>query len=410
MKNAISLHRKAYGKNYKYLILISLCLVAFISVFCQYQMQPMAEKIKSIFHLTDSQYSALFTAPMTPAIFISLICGIIVDKFGGRWPMFISLLIGSIGLWGRVFATSYGMLYICIFVVGFAATFGNSSNAKMFSEWFTASECSICIGIYMASSSMGSAVATITTPHIATLKGAYTISAVVITVVTIVWYIFYRDNATGDTSGASNIFNDSKEGFFTTIKIIFKQKDMLLLCLGDMFLYGAHQSLSTFLVFVMASKGVDAAKTGMISAVTSAGMFAGNLILPQIVARLGNIKRPVVIFTLLGTCIFFLVAYIPAGILMILFLLLEGIFIGGSIPVLMAMPLNMSQIGSSRVGTAGGLIATFQLLGSVVLPTYVVSRLAGGNYYHLVIISAVFSFIGVLLLACLSKNVEVSQG
>ena len=85
-------------------------MVGFISMFCQYQMQPMANEIKSTMCLTDSQYSALFTAPMAPAIFISLICGIIVDKFGGRWPMFLSLVQGTLGLWGLVFATSYGTL------------------------------------------------------------------------------------------------------------------------------------------------------------------------------------------------------------------------------------------------------------------------------------------------------------
>ncbi|RHV84305.1 MFS transporter [Lachnospiraceae bacterium OF09-33XD] len=158
------------SKRYKYLILAALCMVGFISMFCQYQMQPMANEIKSTMSLTDSQYSALFTAPMAPAIFISLICGIIVDKFGGRWPMFLSLVLGTLGLWGRVFATSYGTLYLCIFVVGFAATFGNSSNAKMFGGWFSPAESSVCIGIYMAFGALATAAATATTPHMPSLR------------------------------------------------------------------------------------------------------------------------------------------------------------------------------------------------------------------------------------------------
>ena len=257
MNNGNIAEKKTDGK-YKYLILICLCMVAFISVFCQYQMQPMANEIKETMKLTDSQYSVLFTAPMTPAIFISLVCGIIVDKFGGRWPMFISLVVGTLGLWGRVFANSYGILYICIFVVGFAATFGNSSNAKMFGGWFAPAQCSVCIGIYMAFSSLGTAVATSTTPYLPSLRAAYIVSAAIITFVTVFWLVFYRDK--NSVERAQQKQTVKKESLFTTVKIVLRQRDILLAGVADTLLYGALQSLSAFLSIILMEKGMTQEK------------------------------------------------------------------------------------------------------------------------------------------------------
>lgn len=386
-------------------------MVGCISMFCQYQMQPMANEIKSTMSLTDSQYSALFTAPMAPAIFISLICGIIVDKFGGRWPMFLSLVLGTLGLWGRVFATSYGTLYLCIFVVGFAATFGNSSNAKMFGGWFSPAESSVCIGIYMAFGALATAAATATTPHMPSLKAAYIVSAVIITFVTVFWFLFYRDRrAVGRQEEASaGIGAEKKEGLFATIKVVLRQKDILLAGFADMLLYGGLQSLSVFLGIILMEKGMSQSQAGATSAFVAVGMFVGNLMVPWIVGKSGKMRRTLCCFGAAGGILTVLVAFIPNGMLLKVVLLCGGLLIGGCVPVLMSVPLRLKSIGVQRTGTAGGLIATFQLLGAVVIPTYVISRIAAGNYTLFVILCGCFSIAGAALIGFLSRSMEVGK-
>lgn len=395
------------SKKYKYLILVALCMVGFISLFCQYQMQPMANEIKSSMNLTDSQYSALFTAPMAPAIFISLICGIIVDKLGGRWPMFLSLVLGTLGLWGRVFATSYGMLYLCIFVVGFAATFGNSSNAKMLGGWFSPEETSVCIGVYMAFGALATAAATATTPRMPSLKAAYIVSAVIITFVTVFWFLFYRDKRV-----EGHRVEDSKceqESLFTTIKIVLRQRDILMAGVADMLMYGGLQSLSVFLGIILIEKGMSQSQAGETSAFVAIGMFVGNLLIPSIVRKSGELRRTLLCFGVVGGILTILVAFIQNGLLLKIILLCGGLLIGGCVPVLMSIPLRLKTIGVQRTGTAGGLIATFQLFGAVVIPTYVISKIAEGNYVLFVILCGCFSIVGAILIGFLSRNTEVDK-
>ena len=58
----------------------------------------------------------------------------------------------------------------------------------------------------------------------------------------------------------------------------------------------------------------------------------------------------------------------------------SGFCMGGMGPVLSSMPLQMPDIGPVYAGTAGGVIATLQLLGPVVVVPYVLTPIAGGSF------------------------------
>ena len=306
---------KTYGKNYRFVIAIALCLVAFIAVFFQFQLQPVSNEIKdALGGLSDSSFSAMFTAPMYPAIFMSIISGLIVDRVGGRWPMFVCLALGTIGLWGRVFAQrSYAGMFLGMFVVGFAATLGNSTNGKMFGGWFSPEKCSVCIGLYMACSSLGSTIANLSTPHLTRTAAdgkidmtvPFIIAAVAVTVALIFWFLFYRD---GKGVAVSRDSSEQKESILTTIKVIFKQKDMVLGCLADMCCYGALQSMATFMGIIMADKGAQPTQIGAIGAMVTVGMFIGNFFVPQLVNRSGKLRLSLISMGAVGTVMLILIS------------------------------------------------------------------------------------------------------
>ena len=69
-------------------------------------------------------------------------------------------------------------------------------------------------------------------------------------------------------------------------------------------------------------------------------------------------------------------------------MILTGIAIGGNIPLAMGDIINFKGIGPEYVGTASGLVATIQLIGAVVLPSYVLIPIASGNLNTLFILAA----------------------
>ena len=58
---------------------------------------------------------------------------------------------------------------------------------------------------------------------------------------------------------------------------------------------------------------------------------------------------------------------------------LNGALRSGIIAVMLMTPVLLREIGPRNAGTAGGFVITLQLLGCVVVPTYIIVPLGGGN-------------------------------
>ncbi len=89
------------AKKLIYFIVFALCFAA--PNYAQYQFSPLAPQIISRFGLTDVQFNSIFTAPMLPAIFTSLISGMLVDRYGYKPVIGASILLTALGCWAASF-------------------------------------------------------------------------------------------------------------------------------------------------------------------------------------------------------------------------------------------------------------------------------------------------------------------
>ncbi|MDO4515335.1 MAG: MFS transporter, partial [Lachnospiraceae bacterium] len=64
------------------------------------------------------------------------------------------------------------------------------------------------------------------------------------------------------------------------------------------------------------------------------------------------------------------------------------------LPVIMSLPTLLPEIGTDQIGAAGGLITTVMMGGAFLLPSYVITPLAGGINNTAFLLSA---FCGVIL-------------
>lgn len=69
----------------------------------------------------------------------------------------------------------------------------------------------------------------------------------------------------------------------------------------------------------------------------------------------------------------------PEGIMLGAGLFVFGAALSGLMPLLMSIPIQLPEIGPEYAGTAGGFTGTLQLLGAVVIPTYIITPIAGPN-------------------------------
>ncbi len=393
-------------KNYKYFILLAICLCGVASMYFQYQMAPVADRIIETYHLSQVQYSTLFSAPMVPAIFLSLVSGMIVDKIGAKRIIFIALLIGAVGLWGRVGANHYAMLYVCTLCPGLAATFVNATNVKIFGEWFEERRVSIAVGLYLSATAAGMAIGTGTTALFSSLKTAFAAAAILTSVTALVWLLFMKDKKEPEEPESAP---PEKTPVLETLKVVLKNRNIIMACLGILCAYGCYVALSSYLPSILQSKGLAEVSAGSISSIASIGYLVGCLAIPFLVGKINKFRMSIFILALLGTALILSVIFVRPGFALDVILFALGMCIGGIIPLFMSLPVKISSIGVERAGTAGGLIGTFQLLGAVILPSYVVTPLAGENYSVMLVLISVLCVIVCVFTCFLTKETEIAK-
>jgi NNP family nitrate/nitrite transporter-like MFS transporter len=142
----------------------------FVSFYIWFSHAPLMASIRDSFHLNDQQIKALLIINVALAIPARIVVGMLVDRFGPR--IMYSLLLGISSLLCFLFAasTSYEMLALTRFLLGFAGA-GFVVGIRLVGEWFPARQAGLAGGIYGGWGNFGSAAATMSLPALALLFG-----------------------------------------------------------------------------------------------------------------------------------------------------------------------------------------------------------------------------------------------
>jgi len=357
------------------LITVVLFCAQFIGNYGNYQLAAIPGRIYEAFHLTDMQFSSLMTAPMLPSIFLSIIIGLMVDRYG--IPRMVSgcLAIAAAGFVMRCFATNYATMLVAMALSGFGCMILNSNMAKIVSSLYPMDKVGKIVGILMASSTASMAVAFATTAAIPTLNITFWIPAVVSIVVLVLWVAFAREKVFGGAT-AGNSGTQVAEA----LKVCVKSRNLWLAGLTLMLILGASMVISNFHVATLtALKGYSESAAGSFNTVLMIGAIIGSIVLPVYVTKQPG-KAPLLVFAMLlvtaATC-YGMVALPAFGIYVCA--LLNGALRSGVIATMMMVPVMLREIGPALAGTAGGFMVTLELIGSVVIPTYIIVPLGGGS-------------------------------
>ena len=126
-------------------------------------------------------------------------------------------------------------------------------------------------------------------------------------------------------------------------------------------------------------KGYSEAMAGSFNSVLMIGAIIGSIVLPIFVTKKPT-QAPLMVFIMLlisAATAYGMIALPAAGIYICSFV--NGALRSGIIASLMMTPVLLKEIGPKNAGTAGGFIITLQLLGCVIVPTYIVVPLGGGS-------------------------------
>lgn len=371
-------------KSYGYVVVAIIFCALFIGNYAQYQLSPLAGRIMEDLNLTASQYSSIFSAPMIPAIFFSIAAGSIADKIGVKQIVTIGMAISVAGLILRPFASSYGVMLLAMIMAGAGTAFLNANNAKIIGNWFEPAKVSAMVGITLVGSTLAMAVGLATTALLPSIRFAYWLAAGIGAVILVLWVIFLKDSPeSGKKDTVSKVQEKSQdsagESVIASLKTAAKSKNVWITGICLLFVMGCNVCISAFLPTALQSRGISESGAGVYTSVIMIGSMCGAAFGPSISAKLKKNKPFLFLLGIVGGVAAMFGWKLPeAGMIAVLFIL--GAAMGTMIPLFMSFPILLPEIGPKYSGSAGGLISTIQLLGAVILPTYVIAPIAGSNY------------------------------
>ena len=375
-------------KRKKLIFLMAALLFAaqFVGNYGDFQLAAIPARIYAAFHINDMQFSSLLTAPMLPSIFLSIVIGLMVDRFGIPKIVGIWLILATAGFVLRLFAADYSVMLIAMALSGCGCMIVNANVAKLASSLYPADQVSKVVGILMGGANAASAVAFATTSMIPSLRVIFLIPAVGSVVIAGLWLAFARDSLFTQNRAEETEHAD----IASALKLCFRSRSLWLAGLTLFLILGSSMVLTNFHVTALTTlKGYSETLAGSFNSVLMIGAFLGSVFLPIAVSRRPD-RAPLVVFLMLlvtAATSYGMIALPAAGIYICSFI--NGALRSGVIAVLMTTPVLLKEIGPKNAGTAGGFIITLQLIGNVVLPTYIIVPLGNGSLEMYFILAAV---------------------
>ncbi|MDF3013175.1 MAG: transporter [Cellvibrio sp.] len=208
----------------------------FITFLVWFNHAPLLLAIQASFGLSDQQVKTLLILNVALTIPARIVVGMLVDSFGPRNVYSILLVITGFLCLFFSLATSFEMLALARFLLGFVGA-GFVIGIRMISEWFPARQMGLAEGVYKGLGNIGSAAAAISLPTIALLIGgdegwryATGLTGVIAFVYAFIYYF-----SVSDTPAGSTYFKPNKSGGLE----VTSKKDFVLYLLVNIPMYGA---------------------------------------------------------------------------------------------------------------------------------------------------------------------------
>lgn len=340
----------------------------------QFQVAAFAYKIIPDFKLTQWQYSMVLTAPMLAGLFFSFAAGALADRWGVKRIVTIGFVFSVVGALFRFAAVNFLELFILMFLAGVCPGFLNANASKLLGAWFPREQMGTAMGIYFSASGIGMGLALATSSMFPTTESAFITSGLIMLAVWILWMRFIKAKPEGAP-------DQPVKPVTKYIGVAARSKNVWLVGVALMFCMGSSMTFSGFLPNALHNaRGMNPVTAGFMTSLVTFGTVAGGLLGPSIFNRIGKMKPFLATVAVLGALAGYWAWFASQGAAMPVLLVAMGIMLGMCMPLLVAFPVLLPEIGPVYAGSAGGIIGTLQVIGAVCIPSFIIAPLAGQNY------------------------------
>ena len=396
----------AAPKLYRYRFVI-LALVSLMNAFTQFGIlvvPGMATELVGQYGIPTSAFTIMATMPYLTGFVFGVAAGAMADKTSVRLVLIVGTAVALAGALVRVFFTSFILLVVASFLIGFGFAALSAVAAKVMRLWFPSRSTSIAMGIYVAAATGGAAAGIGIGPVIGSVDLAFRISAGLLALSLLAWIVLGRQHPDGENSGTAGGSSGAAAGgsFIQHLKVVAKSRNAWLISLIMFALYGCTTCIQTFAIIAYTGLSGSAAGAGLLSAFNTIVMGIGGILMPIIVCRLKSLKPIFIASAILNAAVLISILHIGYGPITFVIIAFEGLLYGVLIPMGKTLPALLPDIKLSHIGAAGGMQSMMQNLGAFLIPSLLVTpictALAAGDDSLLPIL--VFAAAGISSVVC----------
>lgn len=358
---------------YRWVIVAVSMLAGFIGSYAQFQLPPLAYKLMPALDISASEFAALMGGPLTGSLFICLISGTLADRYGVKNVVTVGLILSVIGCTFRYAATSFWPFFFLTVLAGIASGLLVTNLAKLFGAWFPQQQMGTVMGLFMTSPMLAGFVGTATTALFPSEKSAFIFSGAACFVILIVWLFLARNKP----EGAPDL---PVLPITRYLREAARSRAIWLAGICAFLVMGAMMTFTSFLPNVLQDfRGISPVQAGFYGSLATLGGVFGSFLGPVVCNRIGYMKPYLIVVSLLGAASAIWSWQLPVGPAIVIALMAAGFLMSAVLPLLLSLPMLVPEIGPVYAGSAGGIITTLQVFGGIVVPTFIITPLAGLN-------------------------------
>ena len=353
---------------------------------------PLVGTISESLHLSRGAMGSVLGAWPLVYIATAVPVGALIDRFGLRRSMAAGMVLVALSGVLRAVAVNHATLFLAVAVFGLGGPFISVGAPKLISVWFNRKERGLAMGVYMTASSTGRILALATANSVlmplyrsswrltlATYGGMAMVGAVA-------WWFMARDleDSEEGPGGSHRSLLASMKVFPLLLRIPI-MKITLVVSLGGFFF---RHGLNDWLPEILRDGGMTAAEAGFWSVLPIVVGIGTTLVVPPMAKPSRRIPMLVGFFLASGAAA--LVLGSSAGVQLTLGLVIMGAASRAVSPVIMLILMDAPQVGSQRMGAAGGLYFMVGEVGGVLGPLVlgIIADLSDGFLASLLMLAA----------------------